>query len=60
MGDGQIGEKNYLRNPDKFGTPSVSLEDIMLSGKSQTQKNHYCNDLPRENLKESNASKRRM
>ena len=38
FGDGQIGEKNCMRIPEKFGTTWVSLEDIMLSDKSQAQR----------------------
>lgn len=36
--DGQIGEKNCMRNPEKCGTTWASLEDIMLSDKSRAQR----------------------
>lgn len=34
--DAQIGEQNCMRNLEKFGAAWMSLEDIILSDKSQT------------------------
>jgi len=42
FGDGQVEEKDCMRNPEKLVTTRMDPEGIMLSETSQSQKDRYC------------------
>lgn len=42
FGDGQVEEKDCMRNPERLVTTRMDLKDIMLSETSQSQKDRHC------------------
>lgn len=42
FGDGQVEEKNFMRNPETFVTAWVKWGDMMLSEINETQTDKYC------------------